>query len=360
MGGSVHQAAHGSPVRSSGGSSQAAGWRRMGLTAVAALVAACAGGVPRKADLETRSTAEQATRTGDWKAAADRWYAIFLAGGCAEVQPCVETARALIELGDPESASSIVKLGLDHHPDHADLLEMEAEALVACGFRRSAESSYARALAGHPDCRTCLLGLARQRMELGKESQAIRPLERLVALGCADYEVLSLLARARLAAGDVPGAFEAWCAAFDLEPAIGRELAEGEIADRLEAAMLFTDPSLQAVQPSAPEACGRWLKRVIERDPQNTRAHFELGVLYERCGKLDLAIGSYRRAVETDPACLVALTNLALLYSKRGEVSLTRAMVDRALALETDDGRRKALERLVEECEQAAQDGSEP
>ena len=320
----------------------------------------CLGGTRGKATLQTRSSAEHATQTGDWEAAADRWYTIFLDGGCSEVLPCVETARALIELGDPEGASAVVKLGLTHHPDNHELLEMEAEALVASGFRRSAERSYERALAGRPDSRSCLLGLARQRMALGKESLAVRPLERRLALGEADYETLGLLARARAASGDAAGAFEAWRQAFDLEPALDRRLEPHEVTDRLEAATLFLDPDVREAQPNAAEACGRWLKRVLERDPQCTVAHFQLAVLYEGCGEHELAVSSYRRAVETDPACLMALTNLALLYAERGDEPKTRAMVERALALEADPRRREALQRLVEECaERAALDAGD-
>lgn len=328
----------------------------LGLVLVLGL-ASCASSGPGKATLETRSHAEHATRSGDWRAAADHWYAIFLDGGCVEVEPCVETARALIELGDPESASSIVKLGLDNNPNEPALLEMEAEALVASGFRRSAERSYERALAGNPDSPTCLLGVARQRMALGKESLAVRPLERLIAMQPEHYEALTLLARARTAAGDSPGAFSAWTAAFQIDR--GRDtLTPQAIADRLEAGMLFMESDVQAAYPHAGETCGRWLARVLEDDPQCTRAHFELGVLYERVGRLDLAVEAYRRAVETDPACLMALTNLALLHSVRGEVEQTQALVDRALSLEPDEGRRRALKQLAEDCARKASQAS--
>jgi len=312
------------------------------LLSVLTGLAGCTAQPARKATLETRSSAEHATRTGDWALAADRWYAIFLDGGSTQVRPCVETARALIGLGDPQSAASIVKVGLDHHPDDPRLLEVMAEALAASGFRRAAEGWYERALARDPDCITCLNGLARQRMALGKESAAVRPLERLVALDAADYEVEILLARARTACGDLVGAFEAWCRAFELEP--------GQPEDRLAAAVLYMDGRVRTAHPDAAATCAGWLRQSVESDPQCTRAHFQLGVLHERLGELDRAETAYRRAVETDPACLMALTNLAILYSARGDEAKTQAMVDRALALETDEHRRKALTRLVEEC----------
>lgn len=309
--------------------------------------AGCAAQSPRKATMGTRSSAERATRSGDWAAAADTWYAIFLNGGSSQVEPCVETARALIELGDAQSASSIVKVGLENHPDDPLLLEMMGEALAASGFRRAAEGWYERALARDPDCASCLRGLARQRMALGKESAAVRPLERLVALDEADYEVQLLLARSRTASGDLVGAFDAWSRAF--------ELGHGELEDRLAAAVLYTDGRVRRAHPGAAAKCAGWLSESIARDPQCTRAHFLLGVLRERLGELGRAETSYRRAVETDPACLMALTNLAILYSTQGDLAKTQATVDRALALETDEHRRRALARLLEDCAQTGE-----
>lgn len=83
-------------------------------------------------------------------------------------------------------------------------------------------------------------------------------------------------------------------------------------------------------------------------DPQCTTAHFQLGVLSEETGAYDAAIAHYRRAVETDPSCLIALRNLAVLYSGRNEEPKTREMVQRALQLEQDADRRRALLRLLD------------
>jgi Flp pilus assembly protein TadD len=295
---------------------------------------------PSRAALSTRASAEHATRSGEWRAAADRWYELFLAGDGADAKPCLETARALIELGDGQSAAGILEVGLAHHPDDPDLLEMKGDALVASGFRLAAEAWYERALGQDPGRVSCLRSLARQRMALGKESAAVHPLQRIIELGGEDLETWLLLAKAQQADGELVAAYDAWCHALTL--------GEAGIPDVLQAALLCLEGSVREARPEAMRHCTGWLEHAVERDPQCTRAHFQLGVLYERSGEIDKAVGSYRRAIETDPACLMALTNLAILYSTTGDEAGTREMVDLALRLETDDGRRHALVRLLE------------
>ncbi|HUR29373.1 MAG TPA: hypothetical protein VM509_14385, partial [Planctomycetota bacterium] len=55
----------------------------------------------------------------------------------------------------------------------------------------------------------------------------------------------------------------------------------------------------------------------------------------------------HRRAVETDPACVIALTALAAVQARRGELEDSKAMAERALALEQDPAKRAELEKLA-------------
>ena len=298
---------------------------------------------PRKNTPKGRATqaeAEAATRAGDWKTAADRWHSIFLADPECPVRPCAETARALLRLKDAESAANLLDLGLAKHPGDPDLLERKGEALVQLGFRRAAEECFEKALAADPRRAGALLALGRLRVELGLESAAIVPLKRAIALTGGDFETWRLLAKAWRASGSPREAYEAWLQAF--------ALGEGAVDDLVEAATLFVDESLRHAHPEAGEKMLVWLNRAVERDPQCTRAHFQLGVISEELGGHEEAIEHYRRAVEVDPGCLMALTNLAILYARRGDERNTREMVERALALEQDGMRRKALQRLLD------------
>lgn len=306
------------------------------------LLAGCGStqtGPSRSASSDPQAAAAASGR-GDWRDAADRWYAVYLADHGATVRPIVETSRALLMNKDAESANNMVNLGLRDHPDDADLLEMKADILVAMHFRRPAETYYERVLQVDPKRATALLGLGRVRLELGLSSTAVGPLQELARVRGGDYESYSMLARALKGSGDASGAFAAWKQAFAHSTSI--------VEDLLTASALSLDAEVQRTHPDALTTARGWLEHAISLDPQCTKGHFQLGLLAEESNAYNAAIEHYRRAAETDPACLMALTNLAVLYSGHGDEAGTREMVRRALMLEQDADRRKALLRLLE------------
>jgi tetratricopeptide (TPR) repeat protein len=286
-----------------------------------------------------REAAEQATQAGEWGLAAERWYAVFLQDRDA-VEPCAMTARALLHTKDADSASHILDIGLAEHPDDPDLCELKGDALVQLGFRRPAEAFYLRAIQHDEKRASALLSLALLRMDLGWEVAALKPLEQAIALTGGDRESWYMLAKARRSSGDVCGAFEAYDKAF-----AGSSCS---VDDLVAASTLPINDTLLHAHPDAVRVMHGWLEGAVKREPQCTRAHFMLGVLAEDLGKRDEAIVHYRRAVETDPACLMSLRNLAVLYASMGDEKNTREIVTRALELEKDPDRRKALQRLLE------------
>ncbi len=295
---------------------------------------------PSRAASADPNAAAAATARGDWRDAADRWYAVYLADHGESARPMVETSRALLMSKDAESANNMVNLGLRDHPDDPDLLEMKAEILEAMHFRRPAEGYYDRVIAIDPQRATALLGLGRVRLELNLPGSAVKPLQDLVRVRGGDYESYSMLARALTGAGAPGDAFVAWGKAFGYSTSI--------VEDLLAASTLACDPDVRRDHPDALTTARGWLEKAVALDPQSTKAHFQLGVLSEESGKYDAAVEHYRRAIETDPASLVALTNLAVLYAGHNDESGTREMVKRALALEQDADRRKALLKLLE------------
>lgn len=319
------------------------------ILALAALPG-CHTSRPRSTQVRTTlAQAEAATRAGDWKAAADRWHSIFLDDPTRPVRPCVETARALLNLGDAESAANLLDLGLANHPNDPDLLETKGEALVKLGFRRAAGDSFQKALDVDPRRAGALLALGRLKVDLGLESEAIAPLKQAIAITGGDFEAWRLLAKAGRASGNPRAAYEAWLEAF--------ARGEGSVDDLVEGATLFVDESFRRAHPGAGTQMLAWLRKAVERDPQCTRAHFQLGLISEEMGRRDEAIQHYRRAVEIDPGCLMALTNLAILYAALGDEGHTREMVGRALAIEPDGERRKALQKLLEPFEKRIERG---
>ncbi|MFN0006496.1 MAG: tetratricopeptide repeat protein [Planctomycetota bacterium] len=291
----------------------------------------------------SREEALAATRVEDWSQAASLWHALFLADPKRPVEACREAARALIRLEDPESAAKLLDLGLGAHPEDPELLTLKGEALVALGFRRAAEESYERALRVDPRRVDALIALGRLRIDLGLESSAVEPLQRAVDITGGNFETLRLLAKAQRESGLAPKAYASWVKAFSMGP--------GTVDDLVEAATLFLDDSFRKAHPESGEQMCTWLRTAAVRDPQCVRAHFQLGVLCEEMGRREEAIEHYRRAVEIDPGCLMALTNLAILYSNHGDELNAREMVVRALALEQDGNRRRALQKLLEPFE---------
>lgn len=318
------------------------GWAATLVCVLGLAIAGCraATNVPSGGANADPNAAAAASARGDWSDAADRWYAVYLADHGASARPIVETSRALLMNKDAESANNMVNLGLRDHADDPDLLEMKAEILEAMHFRRPAEGYYERVIAIDPQRATALLGLGRVRLELSLPGAAVQPLQDLVRVRGGDYESYSMLARAFKGSGDASNSFAAWDKAFSYSTSI--------VEDLLTASTLACDPDVRRDHADALGTARGWLEKAVALDPQNTKAHFQLGVLSEEAGKYDSAVEHYRRAIETDPACLIALTNLAVLYAGHNDESGTREMVKRALALEQDADRRKALLKLLE------------
>jgi tetratricopeptide (TPR) repeat protein len=327
-----------------------AGIRTRGALATAIAFAACfaACSAPRKNAVSPNDElvqARAATRAREWKLAAGRWHEIFLAADERAPEACVETARALLMLKDPESAKGVLDVGIQSFPREPELLEMQGDVLVELGFRRAAESAYDEALALDADRPSALLSLARLRLDLGMHASALEALERRIKLGACDQETWLLAARAYRGAGRLSDAYQAYDRAFVSGPADAAQLAG--------AASMYIDERVRRCDPSAQALSLAWLERAVALNPQCTQAHCLLGVIREDRGDESGALVAYRRAAETDPGSAQALTSLANFYGRQGDRESCAAMAKRALELETDPGRRAALEKLAQPSEVA-------
>ena len=61
------------------------------------------------------------------------------------------------------------------------------------------------------------------------------------------------------------------------------------------------------------------LKRVVERDPNNYTAWFDLGFVYNSLGRADDSIAAYRKAVAANPQGFESNLNLGLMLAKSGQ-----------------------------------------
>lgn len=288
--------------------------------------------------------AVQASQGEEWAKAAYYWNEVFVSANGKDTQACREAARALRHMGDAESASAMLQRGLDAEPNNPDLLELKAESLVVLGFRRSAEAYYERCLENDPNRISALCALGKLRLALDREAAAAIPLQRAYDLGCDDPVLFEHLALAYHNSGQPIRAWTLFTDRMGREPRPGPDLVA-------EAAMISLEPALLLKHPDATAVALVWLELCMKEHPEHTVIFFQHGVLSESLDNFEDAIASYRHAANTDPDFLPALTNLALLFAELEHEGPCREMVARAVELESNRARRKALQGLLAKFE---------
>ncbi len=314
----------------------------LGVLLCLGLASACAGpgsNAPPSEEMRELSAARSASRAGQWSDAAARWYDIYLLGDEREREACAQASRALIGTGDPKSAQHLAELGSRKFPKDTVLLSIQAEALVAQGLPHAADTVYERALRIQPGQRELVFALAKLRCDLNQFDSALDLLRPRIESGAANFAEFSLAARAERALQRFSEAFLSCERAFALEAPSAERLVQ--------AASMYAEPSVREQNPRAAATAREWLSRALALDPQSTLGHFYLGMIAEDEKRDGEAALCYRRAVETDPACVIALTSLAKLQQRRGELENSKAMAERALALEKDPAKRAELEELA-------------
>lgn len=112
---------------------------------------------------------------------------------------------------------------------------------------------------------------------------------------------------------------------------------------------------LQKGKPS--EAQGLF-EKAIDADPEDLRAHLDLGLALEMQGQMEAAERAYRQALEIDPEFPEALNNLGLLLRKQDRLDEAAELLRQAVQVRSDfaDAQRNLALTLEEagELEQAA------
>ena len=102
-----------------------------------------------------------------------------------------------------------------------------------------------------------------------------------------------------------------------------------EIADDVRADY---EAALRLLEGNQYEPAIAMLLTVIERAPELTAAHIDLGIAYARRDDLDSAEASLQRAVELNPHHPAAYNELGLVQRRQGNFTESRASYDAALA----------------------------
>lgn len=318
---------------------------RLVLSALLAIpllgTAACTTYAPRTpADREAQwRAAELATAREDWALAADLWNEIRRGDPRPAVEPYLETARALVQIGQRDDALAILEAADSAFPERGDVLLARGSLLDEMGFERAAESSLQAATRLLPDEPSVWVALGHVQLQLDNPQMACESLRRAGRLGFESPDDLVLCARAERAAGEIDSAFSTY-----------RRVIESTESPQpqwwVEAAALCADPDLDPLPLGGLILSREWIAEALEVLPQDPEAHFVAALLDERAGERELAVERYRRAVELDNYHLGATNNLALLYYDLGETTAAVGMLDRALLLEEDPRRRDALRKL--------------
>lgn len=79
------------------------------------------------------------------------------------------------------------------------------------------------------------------------------------------------------------------------------------------------------------------LSKTINTDPNNARAYYNRGNLYQRKGDDDKAIADYTRAIEINPYLAEVFNNRGVAYRKKGLYDKAIEDYSRAIALKADD-----------------------
>ena len=80
--------------------------------------------------------------------------------------------------------------------------------------------------------------------------------------------------------------------------------------------------------------CASLQASLFMKDPLTAEEHNNLGVIYEREGKNDLAIREYKSAISSDKNLITPLVNLGNVYFKDGEFTKSEKSYKKALELD--------------------------
>jgi len=80
--------------------------------------------------------------------------------------------------------------------------------------------------------------------------------------------------------------------------------------------------------------CASLNTRLFMKDPLTAEEHNNLGVIYEREGKNDLAIREYKKAIRSDSTLVTPIINLGNVYFKEGEFTRAEKYYKKALELD--------------------------
>ncbi len=215
----------------------------------------------------------------------------------------------------------------------AQVAFVQATYLRELGEHGQARAGFAHAVRLWPENAALRLALARQDLDMGRQSEALQVLEIAVASGSATAPEYLLLARLRLLAGRQDEALRQVEAALAADSTL---VPAWSLRGRLLADLGRDEMALASLQ------------HADALQPDHATTQLQIGAVQDKLGAADAAEHAYRRALDLDPQLGAARTALVALYERSGRREDAYAVQEQALQLAPDDP--EALEWLVQLC----------
>ncbi len=146
-------------------------------------------------------------------------------------------------------------------------------------------------------------------------------------------EVYFLLGQAHLQTGDTVQALVSIAEAIRLSPELAAEHAD-EINPLAQTGLEMGQTALDAGDL---DTAAQVMSAVTILLPDEAKAHFLLGNIYNQVNQLDQAMEHYQTVLRLDPDSSSAHTNMGVVHYKKGELEAAIQEFDMALELEPDD-----------------------
>ena len=229
-----------------------------------------------------------------------------------------------------------VKLKPDYEKAYCNL----GEALIHKGEMPEAILALNEALRIDPDDAKAHNNLAVALRHEGKIDEALSNLQDAIRIDPGFAEAHNNLGSTFIAKGEIDEAILHFNAAISINPDFAKAhynlgsayglqgkfddaIHEFREALRLQPNLVQAREKLEQVQTLAAKRnidnSMAHIRNLIEADPNDPVLYFKLGNLYNDRGKLDEAIGSYRRALSLKPDYIQAMNGLAIVHAKKGE-----------------------------------------
>ena len=241
------------------------------------------------------------------------------------------------QTGDYPKAIALYQGALVRTPNDPALASNYALVLEKAGRHADAAAAFERAAALSPKDSRATLYAGLLYHEAGNDAKAVPNLKSALALGTTEkFSAYSALAEAASAAKDVPGAVQYYTLAGQAKPDDFSTQANIGI--------------LQQNAGNKPEAEAAYRKALaLKADSPKTRANIEsnLGLLLISENKLDDAATTLAQAGQDDSTSVSIQDNLGVVYEKQGKKDLALAAYNKALSINPNNGLAKnGLSRL--------------